>query len=161
MERSSDSEEEAAKVAEARGPAGDDVLGEARWPMAGAVLAAIVLTILLPDAVRVGPRWLLPVVEGLLLVMLVVADPVTISRRSRELRSVSIVLVSVLVLATLWSTGLLIHDLIEGGPETNSASDLLEAGSAIWFSNIIAFSLLYWEMDGGGAAARAHGIPQP
>ena len=128
MERTSDSEEEAAKVAEPRGPAGDDVLGEARWPMAGAVLAAIVLTILLPDAVRVGPRWLLPVVEGVLLVMLVVADPVTISRRSRELRSVSIVLVFVLVLATLWSTGLLIHDLIEGGPETNSASDLLQAG---------------------------------
>ena len=159
MERSSDSEEEGAKVAEPRRPAGDDVLGEARWPMAGAVLAAIVLTILLPDAVRVGPRWLLPVVEGLLLVMLVVADPVTISRRSRELRSVSIVLVFVLVLATLWSTGLLIHDLIEGGPETNSASDLLAAGSAVWCSNIIAFSLLYWEMDGGGAAARAHGIP--
>ena len=160
MERSSDSEEEAAKVAEPCGPAGGDVLGEARWPMAGAVLAAIVLTILLPDEVRVGPKWLLPVIEGVLLVIVIVGDPVTISRRTRELRSVSIVLVSVLVLATLWSTGLLIHDLIEGGPETNSASDLLEAGSAIWLSNIIAFSLLYWEMDGGGAAARAHGIPR-
>ena len=139
---------------------GDEVLGEARWPMVGAVLAAIVLTILLPDEVRVGPKWLLPLVEGVLLVIVIVADPVTISRRTRELRSVSIVLVSVLVLATLWSTGLLIYDLIEGGPETNSASDLLEAGSAIWLSNIIAFSLLYWEMDGGGAAARAHGIPR-
>jgi hypothetical protein len=31
------------------------VVGEARWPMAGAVLAAIVLTTLLPAAVRVGP----------------------------------------------------------------------------------------------------------
>ena len=159
MERSSDSEEEAAKVAEARGPAGDDVLGEARWPMVSAVLAAIVLTVLLPDPVRVGPRWLLPVVEGVLLVLLIVGDPVTISRRTRELRSVSIVLVFVLVLATLWSTGLLIHDLIEGGSETNSASDLLAAGSAVWLSNIIAFSLLYWEMDGGGAAARANRVP--
>ena len=138
---------------------GDEVLGEARWPMVSAVLAAIVLTVLLPDPVRVGPRWLLPVVEGVLLVLLIVGDPVTISRRTRELRSVSIVLVFVLVLATLWSTGLLIHDLIEGGPETNSASDLLAAGSAVWLSNIIAFSLLYWEMDGGGAAARANRVP--
>jgi hypothetical protein len=35
---------------------GDDVVGEARWPMAGAVLAAMVLTILLPDTVRLGPQ---------------------------------------------------------------------------------------------------------
>ena len=134
-------------------------VGEARWPMAGAVLAAIVLTILLPAAIRVGPRWLLPSIEGVLLVILIVGDPGRISRRSRELRTVSIVLVSVLVLATLWSTGQLIDDLITGGPETNSASELLAAGTPIWFSNIIAFALLYWEVDGGGAAARAHQVP--
>jgi hypothetical protein len=135
-------------------------LGEARWPMASAVLAAIVLTILLPSAIRVGPRWLLPVLEGVLLVIVIVADPVRINRRSREIRMVSIVLVSVLVVGTLWSTGLLIDDLIRGGPETNSATDLLAAGTAIWVSNIIAFALLYWEVDGGGAAARAHRIPE-
>ena len=134
-------------------------VGEARWPMAGAVLAAIVLTVLLPDAVRVGPRWLLPLIETVLLLIVVAGDPVRISRRSRELRTVSIVLVSVLVLATLWSTGQLIDDLIHGGPETNSANELLAAGTAVWFSNIIAFALLYWEVDGGGAAARAHQIP--
>jgi hypothetical protein len=135
-------------------------LGEARWPMASAVLAAIVLTILLPSAIRVGPQWLLPVLEGVLLVIVIVADPVRINRRSREIRTVSIVLVSVLVVGTLWSTGLLIDDLIRGGPETNSATDLLAAGTAIWVSNIIAFALLYWEVDGGGAAARAHRIPE-
>ena len=26
----------------------------------------------------------------------------------------------------------------------------------MWVSNNIAFALLYWELDGGGAAARAH-----
>jgi hypothetical protein len=128
--------------------------------MASAVLAAIVLTILLPSAIRVGPQWLLPVLEGVLLVIVIVADPVRINRRSREIRMVSIVLVSVLVVGTLWSTGLLIDDLIRGGPETNSATDLLAAGTAIWVSNIIAFALLYWEVDGGGAAARAHRIPE-
>jgi hypothetical protein len=134
-------------------------VGEARWPMAGAVLAAIVLTILLPDAMRLGPRWLLPLIEAVLLLIVVGGDPVRISRRSRELRTVSIVLVSVLVFATLWSTGQLIDDLIHGGPETNSANELLAAGTAVWFSNIIAFALLYWEVDGDGAAARAHQTP--
>jgi hypothetical protein len=137
--------------------AGDDVVGaEARWPMAGAVAAAIVLTALLPDAVRAGPTWLLPLIEGALLGAVIAGDPGKIDRRSRTLRSLSIVLVSVLVFGALWSTVQLIDDLIHGGPETNSATDLLEAGSVVWASNIIAFALLYWELDGGGAAARAH-----
>jgi hypothetical protein len=138
--------------------ADSEVVGEARWPMAGAVLAAIVLTTLLPDSVRVGPRWLLPLIEGALLVVVIAVDPVTISRRSREVRVLSIGL-AVLVLGSLWTTVLLIDDLIHGGPETNSASALLEAGTIVWVSNNIAFALLYWELDGGGAAARAHRLP--
>lgn len=124
--------------------------------MAGAVLAAMALTILLPEELRPGPRWLLPLIEGLLLVAVVVGDPGRIDRRSRELRALSIVLVSVLVFNSLWATALLIDHLINGGPETNSARDLLEAGGVVWVSNNIAFALLYWELDGGGAAARAH-----
>ena len=132
------------------------VVGEARWPMAGAVLAAMALTILLPDDLRPGPRWLLPLIEGLLLVAVVVGDPGRIDRRSRELRALSIVLVSVLVFNSLWATALLIDHLFNGGAETNSARELLQAGGVVWVSNNIAFALLYWELDGGGAAARAH-----
>ena len=47
----------------------DAVVGEARWPMVGAVLAAIALTLLLPAEVRLGPRWLLPLFEGILLIV--------------------------------------------------------------------------------------------
>jgi len=127
---------------------------EARWPMAGAIVAAIVLTVLMPDYIRLGPEWVLPSIEALLLVAMVAADPGAITRRSRELRMLSIGLVSVLVIGALWSTLLLIDDLIHGGPEVNSAGELLEAGSIVWVSNSIAFALLYWELDGGGAAAR-------
>ena len=83
-----------------------------------------------------------------------------LDRRSRELRLLSILLVSVLVLGALWATAVLIYDLVHGGSETNSASDLLEAGAVVWTSNNIAFALLYWELDGGGAAARAHHLPR-
>ena len=137
----------------------DDVVGEPRWPMAGAVLAAIILSILLPGAERLGPQWLLPLVEGVLLVAVITGDPGKINRRSRWLRALSIVLVSVLVLGALWATGQLVDDLIHGGAVTNSASELLQAGTIVWASNNIAFALLYWELDGGGAAARAHNLP--
>src|SRR5262249_33900023 len=139
-------------------PAPELIAAETRWPMAAAVVAAIVLTVLLPDDVRLGPVWLLPVVEASLLVLVIAGDPGKIDRRSRARRSLSVALVAVLVTGALWSTVLLIGDLIHGGSETNSATDLLEAGAAVWASNNIAFALLYWELDGGGAAARAHGL---
>jgi uncharacterized membrane protein len=134
----------------------DIVVGEPRWPMAGAVLAAMVLTILLPDDLRMGPGWVLPLIEGLLLVAVIAGDPGRIDRRSRELRVLSIALVSVLVLGALWATVVLIDHLVNGGAETNSANALLRAGAIVWVSNNIAFALLYWELDGGGPAIRAH-----
>ena len=99
--------------------------------MAGAVLGAMALTILLPDDLLPGPRWVLPLIEGLLLVAVVVGDPGRIDRRSRELRALSIVLVSVLVFSSLWATAVLIDHLINGGAETNSARDLLQAGGVV------------------------------
>jgi hypothetical protein len=126
--------------------------------MAGAVLAAIVLTLLLPDDLRLGPNWLLPAIEAVLLVALVLGDPGAINRRATGLRVLSIGLVTVLVFSSLWSTALLIDELVNGGNSTDSARDLLAAGGSVWVSNIIAFALLYWELDGGGAAARSHGV---
>ena len=74
----------------------DDVVGEARWPMAAAVLAAVVLTASLPDDLRLGPRLLLPSIEGVLLLALILGDPGKINRRSQWLRYLSIGLVSIL-----------------------------------------------------------------
>jgi hypothetical protein len=133
--------------------------GEARWPMAVAVVAAMALTLLLPDDLRLGPRWLLPLVEGLLLVTLIAGDPGRISRRLATLRAVSIALAGVLAVSAIWSTVQLIDDLIHGGTETNSAAGLLQAGGSVWASTVLAFSLLYFELDSGGAAARAHRMP--
>jgi hypothetical protein len=87
-------------------------VGEARWPAAGAVLAAIVLTVLLPQGERVGPGWLLPAIEVVLLAAIVAGDPGRINRRSRLLRGLSIALVTVLVLGALSSTVLLIDALV-------------------------------------------------
>ena len=93
------------------------VVGEPRWHSASAVVAAIVLTILLPDDLRLGPSWLLPLIEGGLLVALIVGDPGRIDRRTAPLRRLSLGLVFVLILGALWATALLISHLINGGKE--------------------------------------------
>jgi|1186.fasta_scaffold05236_3 hypothetical protein len=135
----------------------DPVRGEPRWPMAVAVVAASALTTLRPAELRLLPAWVLPIVEVLLLVVLVVRDPGRIDRRSRNLRYVSICVVALLLVDALVATGHLITVLVRGGHATDSAESLLLAGAVVWVSNIVAFSLLYWELDSGGAAARAHG----
>jgi hypothetical protein len=127
--------------------------------MAAAVVAVVVLTIVLPTEQRAIPGWVLPVIEGALLVTLIAADPGAIDRRSSWLRTLSILLVSIIALSALGGTVKLIDALITGGPQTSSAGDLLEAGAIVWTANNIAFALLYWELDGGGPAARARQIP--
>jgi hypothetical protein len=126
--------------------------------MASAVLVAIVLTLLLPAEVRFLPRWVLPTIESGLLIALVVADPGRIDRRARGLRVLSIALVTVLMLSALWATVLLIDQLITHGSITKSAGALLRAGAVVLLATNIAFSLLYWELDGGGAAERAREV---
>ena len=115
------------------------------------------LTLLLPEPLRLGPRFLIPALELVLLIALVVGDPGKIDRTNRWLRRLSLSLVTVLVAEALWATSKLVYILIEGtNPAVNDAYDLLAAGGAVWVSNNIAFAFLYWDLDSGGSAARAH-----
>lgn len=143
---------------EARGT----VRGEARWPMVAAVLGGLVLSLARPGALQVLPRWIVPAVVLVLLGVLIIRDPGRIDRRSSGLRAVSLALVGLLALDALLTTVHLIVLLVQGSPTTSSASTLLAAGGTVWASNMIVFSLLYWEIDSGGAAARAHEMtPHP
>ena len=135
------------------------LVGEARWPMAFAVVAVIVLTLLLPHDLVARPRWGVPLVEALLLIAVIVADPGKIDLVSPRVRALSITLIALLVATTLWCTTQLIVQLIRGGPATSSGGALLAAGGIVWLSNCLSFGLLYWELDSGGPAVRAHGLP--
>ena len=91
----------------------------------------------------------------MLLVVLILGDPGRIDRRSKTLRRCSITLVGVLVAGALAQTVAARVGLIQGDRHFSPAS-LLAIGAAVWLANNIAFALLYWEIDSGGAAARAH-----
>jgi hypothetical protein len=113
------------------------------------------LRIWLPSAATVRVVWLVPAVEGLLVVVILFSDPGNLARRRDALRRAAVTLVVVLVAAALWSTTLLIYDLIKGTGVTQSATELLASGSLIWLGNNLAFALLYWLIDSGGPVARS------
>jgi len=139
----------------------EPIIGESRWPPAVAILVFLVLNIAirvwLPADSTVRVTWLLPTVEVLLLLVLLGADPQSLARHARWLRKVALTLVVLLVLAALWSTALLIYDLIKGEGVTNSPSELLATGALVWLGNNISFAMLYWLIDSGGPTARARG----
>jgi uncharacterized membrane protein len=128
--------------------------------MAVTLIVAMALPILLPPRFSLGPIWIIPVLEALLLISLIVIDPGRIDRRSTLVRAFSIALVVILVAGAACVTVRLVIDLIRGGPETNSPGQLLRVGSLVWVYVIITFSFLYWELDGGGPEKRIRRAPE-
>jgi hypothetical protein len=132
---------------------------ESAWPPAAAVALLIALNLILRFTLHSNrghaPDWLLPTLEGALLVVLVVRGAAATGRRPALLRRASIVLVWLLVAAALWSTSVLVVAMVRGGKETQSAGILLAYGAFVWIGNCVAFALLFWEFDGGGPTARA------
>jgi uncharacterized membrane protein len=129
---------------------------ESRLPVLLALLVAVALQALLPHPVLLGPRWALLVPEGVLLVALIIANPVRQERDTHVLRVVSLALTAVIVGANTASVVLLVRDLVRGSNDLgNSASTLLTSGGLVYLTNIVAFGLLYWELDRGGSVARA------
>jgi hypothetical protein len=133
--------------------------GESRWPPALALLAYMALNIVvrlwLPSESVSRVPYLVPAIEAALLLVLLAGDPAKLARRAPWARSVAVALVVVLVLAALWATVLLVHDLIDGTGVSNSPSKLLASGGVVWLGNNLSFAMLYWLMDSGGPIARS------
>ena len=132
--------------------------GELRWPVTITTALAIGLQVAVPDKlVLVRPSWILPVVQGALLVILIMANPHRIDRQSTTMRTLSLVLSGLLTLANVWSVARLAIGITSGHLGQN-AGQLLITGAVIWVTNVIVFGLWYWEFDRGGPVARALNI---
>ena len=126
--------------------------------MAAAVLIAGGLRILLPPQLRLGDaRPLFLVVLVVLIVALIVGDPGRIDRQATWLQVLTGVLIGVITLVNAASSVQLVYAIIKTEPFTNDANVLLVSGGVIWVTNVITFGLWYWDLDRGGAAARALG----
>lgn len=123
------------------------------WPARFAVLAAIVLYLLLPDRLIPGPRYVIPALEGVVLLTISLVVPHrTTAERSPAVRVLAQSLIAMVTVANLINLGLLVRLLLRGGVQ--NGRELVVASIAIWATNVIVFGLWYWELDRGGPAAR-------
>lgn len=131
---------------------------ERRWPMAAAVMVVGFAFELLPEDFRMVPglSFVYPAFLAVFLIVLIVGDPGRIDRQRRWLRITTGLMIATITLATAFQAVRLVVGILTQA-SFDSAGQLLAIGGIIWVSNVVAYALWYWDLDAGGAAARANG----
>lgn len=130
---------------------------ERRWPMAAAVMVEGIGFVLLPQDFRVAidASFVYPLFLLGFLAVLIVGDPGRIDRQRRWLRVTTGLMIASITLVTAYGAVRLVVGILTQA-SFDSAGQLLAIGGIIWVSNVLAYALWYWDLDAGGAAARAN-----
>ncbi|MHB1209458.1 MAG: hypothetical protein ACYC1I_07080 [Acidimicrobiales bacterium] len=125
---------------------------EPRWPASLALVACVLLYVVLPNRLVVGPRWILPVLIALPLIPLS-ATKHRHPNESQWVRRLTIFLIGVITVANVTSMALLVHHLLN--TNVSQGRSLIYSAVAVWLTNVIVYGLWFWEMDRGGPHLRA------
>jgi len=125
---------------------------EPRWPASLALVVCVLLYVVLPNRLVVGPRWILPVLIALPLVPLS-ATKHRHPNESQWVRRLTIFLIGVITVANVTSMALLVHHLLNA--TVSQGRSLIYSAVAVWLTNVIVYGLWFWEMDRGGPHLRA------
>jgi uncharacterized membrane protein len=125
------------------------------WAPQAVILAAILLDLALPDKLTIRPSWLLPALEGVLLLGIMAASPNPRWRHNPLRRRIAIALTALVSATNIFSLVLLAHYLLHGGKENGRS--LIYSGIVLWLTNVLLFGIWYWELDRGGPLARRSG----
>lgn len=137
--------------------------GERRWLATAASIAIAAITWASQD-MNLGPRWLLPTAEMVLLLTVVLAMPGRTAagawgRPGYLLRLLELSLLAVCAVVIAFSIARVLHQMWIA-PAKADGRHLLLSGAAIWVTNVLFFALTYWQTDRGGPGARARGLEQ-
>jgi hypothetical protein len=124
---------------------------EHRWPPLAAVVVAVAIYALLPPSFIGVPHWILPVVATMLAIPLILLNPRHFTRETRWSRWISIGLTVVLVTFNQVEVIGIFRELLSGS--AHGPAVLLNSAQ-VWATDIIAFGLAYWELDGRGPVSR-------
>jgi hypothetical protein len=130
---------------------------EARWPAVLTILVTLGLLDEMPSRIRLFPYWF---TTTLVLAVLVPMIGVGLTRGRREWLRVERVALSIFIgvayggtATALWNV---IQMMVRHSTEV-SGLQLLASSIAIWATNVLASSLLYWQLDRRGPEARLNG----
>jgi uncharacterized membrane protein len=134
--------------------------GEPRWPVTFVTIIVIALQFLLPHSLSLKIQPYISALEATLALSLFIINPGRIRQHRTESWILGIALTAVMTISNIASAARLVQALIDG--TVKDANSLLAFGGSIWLTNIVVFSLWYWEFDRGGPGARAQALdPYP
>jgi hypothetical protein len=128
---------------------------ESRWPPVLTILAVLGLLAMLPHRVHVLPVWMS---WAAAFVVLVPMAAVELTRANTRWLRVERAMIVVLALVYLANTSAQLADMIGIiilRPREGRSISLLSSSVVIWVNNVLVFSMLYWQIDGGGPSGRA------
>ncbi|CAN5551418.1 hypothetical protein BH09ACT4_BH09ACT4_24950 [soil metagenome] len=135
-------------------PAGSPERPEHRWPALIAIAIAIIIYTLLPAHDQLVPRWIVPVLAGSMLIPLLILNPHHFTRETQWSRWLSIGIAVLLTGANqVEVVGTIVH-LVQG---TSAAPTVLLSALQVWLTDVVAFALIFWELDRSGPFARRMG----
>ena len=126
---------------------------ENRGPILLVVLMVIALQFFIPKSLAIPHHKVFCFVEAVLLASIVLIAPKKLGLPHVPQRKLSLVLNAFMMLSNAASAILLVEKIVNGS--INSPARLLWSGFSIWLSNIVIFSLWYWDFDRGGPSERA------
>ncbi len=129
---------------------------EPRWPVALAILAVIFLLAVLPERIRLFPIWVTYV--GGFAVLIPIGAVGLMGARARWLpveRTVTLLFFLVTGVSNLANLANLISGIVGRSAEIGGLQ-LLASSIAVWATNVLMFSMLYWQIDRGGPEARVN-----
>jgi hypothetical protein len=135
---------------------------EPRWPVVLAILAVIILLVELPGRIRLVPAWVGYVVGVLMLVPIAAVGLASVKTHWLRIeRMVTLFFSVIIVAATVANLANLVGAMVSRSGEIGGLQ-LLSSSIGVWVTNVLAFSLLYWQIDRGGPDARANNkSPRP
>lgn len=126
---------------------------ETRWPAFAGLAAALVLYLLVPNPDTAMLRQIAAIILILMFIPLLIENPHRLTRQSEWSRWLSITFTVALVVANQVNVAFVIGSLVDG---TSTGTALLLTALQVWITNVIAFGLLYWDIDRGGPVARGN-----
>lgn len=131
------------------------------WPLIALILV-ILPQVLIPPNMREGPPVLVPLIEGIVVLVLLVvaAKPGPVPRAARPL---VLTLFAVLIAANTAAAARLVVVVLRSTPKGQTpptVTQLLVGAGMVLATNVVTFGLLYWQLDGGGPDRRlVHALP--
>jgi hypothetical protein len=129
---------------------------ESRWLVILAVVAVFILLILLPSRVREFSIWVGCALVSGLIVPMVALSLSTNKRRWLHIEGIAtLVFILITGFALVDNLQFLLFQMVRGHVKLTGLT-LLTSSIAVWATNVLIFSLVYWRIDRGGPEARAN-----